>query len=104
MTIFGLSITKKSHINALETEIYDLIGRISSLATEVAALIATHEEYEAEISALKADIEPLKAFMQEHGKNILEAEEEFNKQQKYISDGMSAIANYDPFVKKQGDK
>jgi predicted nucleic acid-binding Zn-ribbon protein len=111
MTIFGLSITKKSYVTALETEIYELIDRLSSLATEIVslkdgqdALITTHGEYEAEISALKAEIEPLKAFVAEHGKNILEAEEEFNKQQRFISDGMNNIANFDPFVKKQGDK
>lgn len=104
MTIFGLSITKKSRNDALETKIYELIGNISSMATEVAALIATHEEYEAEISALKAEIEPMKAFMQEHSKNILEAEEEFNKYQRDYTKHMNELADFNPLVKKQGDK
>jgi peptidoglycan hydrolase CwlO-like protein len=112
MTIFGLSITKKSYVDSLEEEIYDLIGRFASVATKVAelqssvdALMATHDEYEAEINALKTELEPIKAFMKEHGKNILEAEEEYNRQQRAISDGIQSIANYSPLsAMKKGDK
>jgi chromosome segregation ATPase len=112
MDIFGLSITKKSYVDFLEEETYNLIGRFASVATKIAelqstmdALVATHGEYETEINDLKTDIKPISAFMQEHGKNILEAEEEYNRQQRAISDGIQSIANYSPLsAMKKGDK
>jgi predicted nucleic acid-binding Zn-ribbon protein len=90
MTIFGFSITKKSRLATKE---------------DIAALIASFGELETDLNALKAEIEPIKAFMQEHSKNILEAEEEYNRQQRAISEGIQSIANYNlSTAMKKGDK
>jgi hypothetical protein len=87
MTIFGLSITKKSNTVTL--------GDLTVL----------HDELMNEIDAIKSDIEPVKAFMEEHAQNIIESEQEYNRVQKAFADGINHITNYSyETARKKGDK
>jgi peptidoglycan hydrolase CwlO-like protein len=97
MTIFGLSITKKSKLATVD-ELLDLVNSHNDLILQIG-------ELQELVDGLKAEIEPLKAFVAEHGKNILEAEEAFVKEQTLRTEGIEHVLGYTyETAMKKGDK
>ena len=115
--MFGFTIVKKSYVSNLETTITEMHEKLFEMADGInshAGLIeainnclvdvledVTELKGNADISffvdridKLTSDVKPIKEFMDEHSKNIKEAEEEYIRAQKAVADG---IANLNSF-------
>jgi len=93
MTIFGFVIGKKSKFVS-KADYEDLVLHLN--------------EIDEVLISIGKDIEPIKAFMQEHSDLILEADKDFADTQRRFNTGLQDIMNFTPkaaleFTKKRGE-
>jgi len=94
MTIFGLVIAKKSKFVS-KADYEDVVLHLN--------------EIDEVLISLSRDIEPIKAFIQEHSDLILEADKDFADTQKRFNTELQDIMGFTQqkafdFVKKRGEK
>lgn len=65
------------------------------------ALLEYFSQLRTEVDLLHKQMKRVQAFMDEHAENIREAEQEYVRQQKLLSEGIQNILDFDPFKSKK---